>query len=149
MHIANLNLEICAVLVDSELIEVDENGVLVASMAKLCSPPAHLDSGRTRFHLLRKLSICGKSADGVIEVEKGDAFSIIFLFDLIEFFEVSILESKIIKLCEKSWNLKFMSSHPSKAFLDFCERGNAVFFYDAKQGDLSLEIKFKRIKYFK
>jgi len=149
MHIAKLNLNICAVFIDSEPVEVDENGLLVASVAKLCSPPAHLDSGRTRYHFLRKISICGKSADGLIEVEKGDAFSIIFLFDLIEFFEVSILESKIIKVCEKSWNVKFMSSHPSKAFLDFCGRGNAVFFYDAKQGDLSLEIKFKRIKYFK
>jgi len=80
----------------------------------------------------------------VIDVGEERKFSITFLFDLIEFFESSILESKVIKTCEKALNLKFISNHPSKAFLDPCEWGSAVFFYDAKQGDLSLEIKFER-----
>jgi hypothetical protein len=37
-----------------------------------------------------------------------------------------------------------MSNHPSTAFLESCEWGQAIFFYDAKQGDLSLEITFQR-----
>ena len=144
MSIAKIDLEHGAVCVDSQPIEFDENGVLLASIAKLCPTPVLTRHGRTRYQLLRKVSVYGKTADSVIEVEEGGKFSITFLFDLIEFFESSILESKVIKACEKSWNLKFMSDHPSTAFVDSCDWGSAVFFYDTKQGDLSLEIKFSR-----
>lgn len=144
MHIAKIDFQRGAAILDSQPIEVDENGVLLASIAKLCSHPVPINHRRTRYQLLRKVSVCGKTADSVIEVEEGGKFSMTFLFDLIEFLESNILESKVIKACEKSWNLKFMSDHPSTAFLDSCEWGSAVFFYDAKQGDLSLEIKFSR-----
>jgi hypothetical protein len=106
--------------------------------------PIHKNHGRTRYHLLKKVSVFGKSADGVIEVGEEGVFSLTILFDLIEFFTSSMLESKVIKACEKSLNLKFMSNHPSTAFLESCEWGSAVFLYDAKQGDLSLEIRFER-----
>lgn len=144
MHTIKLDLKHGSASVDSTPIAIDEKGVPTKSIAKLCSPPLQTDEGRTRYHLLRKVSVCGQSADGVIEVGEGGAFSLTILFDLIEFFTSSILESKVIKACEKSLNLKFMSNHPSTAFLESCEWGSAVFFYDAKQGDLSLEIKFER-----
>lgn len=144
MHIIKLDLKNGSASVDSSSIEVDANGVLIGSIAKLCSRPVSTNHGRTRYHLLRKVSVCGQSAEGVIEVGEKGAFSLTLLFDLIEFFTSSILESKVIKACEKSLNLKFMSTHPSTAFLESCEWGSAVFFYDAKQGDLSLEIRFER-----
>jgi len=144
MHAIKLDLKHGSASVDSAPIEIDENSALVGSVATLCSRPIHTNKGRTRYHLLRKVSICGQAADGVIEVGEGGAFSITLLFDLIEFFTSSILESKVIKACEKSLNLKFMSNHPSTAFLESCKCGSAVFFYDAKQGDLSLEIRIER-----
>lgn len=64
------------------------------------------------------------------------------LFDLIEFFEISVLESKVLKACEKKLNINFTSNHPSTASLE-CEWGQIIFFYDAKQGDLSLDITFQ------
>jgi hypothetical protein len=131
-------------LVDSAPIAVDEKGVLAGSIAKLCSPPIQTDEGRTQYHLLRKVSIFGKSADCVIEVGEGRVYAVTFLFDLIEFFEFSVLESKVLKACERSLNAKFISNHPSTAFLDSCEWGQVAFFYDAKQGDLSLDIMFHR-----
>ena len=143
MHTIKLDLNHGSVSVESKPIEVDANGVLVDSIAKLCSPPTHTNQGRTRYRLLTKVSVCGQSADGVIEVGEGRVFSITFLFDLIEFFTSSILESKVIKACEKSLNFRFVSNHPSTAFLDSCGWGSAVFFYDEKQGDLSLEIRFE------
>jgi hypothetical protein len=144
MHIIKLDLKHGSASVDSAPIKVDENGVLAGSIAKLCSPPIRTDEERARYRLLRKASVCGKPADCVIEVGEGRVCAVTFLFDLIEFFESSILESKVLKACEKSLNLKFMSSHPSTAFLESCEWGQAIFFYDAKQGDLSLEITFER-----
>lgn len=144
MHIIKLDLKHGLASINSAAVEVDEKGILVGSIAKLSSPPIHTNQERTRYHIIGKVSVCGQSANCVIEVEDGTKLSITFLFDLIEFFESSILESKVIKACEKALNLKFISNHPSNAFLDQCEWGNAVFFYDAKQGDLSLEIKFKR-----
>jgi hypothetical protein len=142
MHIIRLNFNDGVVLVDSAPIAVDENGVLAESIKKQCLPPIETDEGRTQYRLLKKASICGKSADGVIEVGEGRVCVVTFLFNLIEFFTSSVLESKVLKACEKSFNQNFMSNHPSTAFADFGERGQAVFFYDAKQGDLSLQITF-------
>src|SRR5579875_3121659 len=124
MHIIKLDLKHGLASIDSVAVEVDENGILVGPIAKLCSPPAHTIHGRTRYRLSTKVSVCGQSADGVIEVGEGRAFSLTFLFDLIEFFTSSILESKIIKACERSLNLRFVSNHPSTAFLDSCEWGS-------------------------
>lgn len=142
MHIVKLDLKHGLVYIDSSPIKVDEKGVLAESIAKLCPPPIRASEGQARYRLLGKVSVCGKSADCVIEVGEGRVCTVTFLFDLIEFFESSILESRVLKACEKSLNVNFISSHPSTAFLDSCEWGQAIFFYDAKQGDLSLEIKF-------
>ena len=144
MHNAKLNLKHGLVLIDSATIAVDEKGALTESIARLCSPPSRTDAGRTQYRLLKKVSIFGRSADIVIEVDNGVVYAITFLFDFIEFFESSVLESKVLKACEKSLNVKFISDHPSTAFLKPCEWGHAVFFYDAKQGDLSLDITFQR-----
>ncbi|WP_198120762.1 hypothetical protein [Massilia rhizosphaerae] len=144
MHIIKFDLKHGSASLDSAPIAVDENGVLAGSIAKLCSPPIQTDEGRTQYRLSRKASVCGKSADGVIEVGGGRVCAVTFLFDLIGFFESSVLESKILKACEKSLNQNLISNHPSTAFLDSCEWGRAIFFYDVKQGDLSLDITFQR-----
>lgn len=144
MHQIKLNLRQGSAFVDSAPIAVDGKGVLAGSIAKLCSPPIQTDDGRMQYRLLRKGSVCGKSVDGVIEVAEGRVCAVTFLFDLIEFFGSSILESKVIKAFEKSLDLNFISHHPSSAFLDPCEWGHVIFFYDAKQGDLSLDITFQR-----
>lgn len=78
----------------------------------------------------------------MIDVEEDCSIVFTFLFDLIEFFDCSILESKIVKKCESFLGVKFISNHPSSASLDSCDWGHVMFFYDAKQGDLSLEINF-------
>jgi hypothetical protein len=143
MHTVKLDLKHGLVLVDSSPLAVDEKGVLAGPIAKLCSPPIQTDEGRTQYRLLGKASVFGKSADGVIEVGEGRVCVVTFLFDLIEFFESSILESKILKACEKSLNLTFVSNHPSEAIFASSEWGRAIFFYDAKQGDLSLNINFE------
>jgi len=143
MHSFKLNLEKGLVLLDSKNIATEENGVLAESVAKLCSPPTQTDDGRTRYYLLGKASIFGKSANVVIEVGEGRIYTVTFLFDLIEFFESSILKSRVLKSCEKSLKLKFKSDHPTTAFLEFPQWGKIVFFYDPKQGDLSLNIVFQ------
>jgi hypothetical protein len=143
MHIIKFDLARGSASIDSTPIAIDEKGVLAGSIAKLCSPPIQTDEGRTQYRLLRKASVCGKSADGVIEVGEGRVCAVTFLFDVIEFFDSSILESKALKACEKSLNLNFISNHPNTAFLDSCEWGRAIFFYDPKQGDLRLDITFQ------
>ena len=143
MYKIKLDLEHSSVSVDSATIEVDTKSMLAGSIAKLCSPPIRTDKGWSRYHLLGKSSVFGKSADCVIEVGEGRVCTITLLFDFIEFLESSILESKILKAFEKSFNVRFISNHPSTAFLDFCDWGQATFLYDAKQGDLSLEITFQ------
>lgn len=143
MHTIKFDLRQGIVWINSTSIAVDEKGHLSESIVKLCSPPTQTSEGRTRYRLLRKSSVFGKSADTVIEVREGRVHSVTFLFDLIEFFNISVLESKILKACEKYLSIRFISDHPSTAFLDSFEWGMAAFFYDAKQGDLSFEIRFQ------
>jgi hypothetical protein len=112
------------------------------AIENLCSAKIHQDKFRIRYKFLQKFNICGNSADGVIDVEEDCSIVFTFLFDLIEFFDCSILQSKIVKKCESFAGVKFISNHPSSASLDSCDWGHVTFFYDAKQGDLSLEIKF-------
>lgn len=143
MNAAKLDLKNGSVFINSELVRLDEKGALVRPILKLCSPPTKKDEGKIQYRLLDKVSVFGKSADCVIEVKDETIYATVFLFDFIEFFESSILESKIIKLCEKSSGQKFLSDHPSTAFLKDCKWGQVIFFYDAKQGDLSLNIIYR------
>lgn len=144
MHTVRLYLKTGLVLIDSACVSIDEKGTLAGSIAKLCSTPTKNDEGTTIYRLLKKANVCGKSAECVIEIGEEKLFTITFLFDFIEFFEYSALESKIIKTCENSSKLNFVSDHPTIAFLSPCKWGQARFFYDPKQGDLSLNIIFKR-----
>ncbi|MEW7848898.1 hypothetical protein AB2N08_09380 [Massilia aurea] len=144
MYIAKLDFKRGSTFIDSTSVELDDNGVLIDSIAKKCSPPTNLNYERSRYHLLGKVSVFGQSASCVIEVGEGRILRINFLFDLIEFFESSILESAIVKAYENSLSLKFLCDHPSTAYLDVCEWGSATFFYDAKPGDLSLDVAIKR-----
>ncbi|WP_312512132.1 hypothetical protein [Massilia sp.] len=143
MNTIKLDLTHGSVFFDSEIIAVNEKGILAKSIAKLCSTPTQTDEGRTQYRSSRKAIFCGQSCDVVIEIGEGRLYAVAFLFDLIEFFESSILESKVLKACEKSLNVKFMSDHPSAAFLDPFNWGQVVFSYDPKQGDLSLDIIFE------
>lgn len=145
MHIIKLDLKHGSAFIDAIPIAVDEKGALTNPIAKLCSPPIQTDEGRTQCSLLKKAAAFGESADCVIEAGEGRVWAVTFLFDLIEFFESSILESKVLKACENSLNLVFISKHPSTAYLYPCEWGQVIFFYDAKQGDLSLGITFQPI----
>jgi hypothetical protein len=128
MHITKFDLKHGSASVDSAPIAVEGKGALAGSIAKLCSRPIQTDEGRTQYRLLRKVSVCGKSADGVIEVGEGRVCAVTFLFDLIEFFESSVLESKVIRACEKSFNVNFVSNHPSTAFVESCEWEQVTFF---------------------
>lgn len=110
MHIIQLDLQHGLGSIDSSPIELCRNGLLVDSIAKLCSPASHVSPDLARYCLLRKVSVCGHWADCVIEVEEGRTISITFLFDLVEFFGSSILESKTVRTCEKSWKLNFQSA---------------------------------------
>jgi len=143
MHTITFDPKNGSVFVNSTPIAVDEKGVLVGSIARLCGPPLQTDENRIQYRLLNKTSVCGKSADSVIEIGEGRLSAVAFLFDSIEFFESSILESDVLKACEKSWNLNLISDHPSTASSDLCNWGRLIFYYDFKQGDLSLEITFQ------
>ena len=144
MHSINLDLINGSASMDSESIKTDSADVLVGSIARVCSPPLHMANGKTSYRFLNKVNLSGHSADAVIEVEEGGLLRLTLLFDLIVFFESSVLESKIVKALEKSSKVKFTSNHPSTASLGLRGWGSATFFYDAKQGDLSLEFLTER-----
>jgi len=144
MNTIKLDLIHGSVFINSGIIVMNERGILAESIAKLFSPPAQTDEERTQYRSSRKATLFGQSCDVVIEIEERRLYTVAFLFDLIEFFEASILESKVLKACEKSLNVKFISDHPSSAFLAPRKWGQVVFSYDPKQGDLSLDIIFDR-----
>lgn len=140
MLLISLHLKDCGIFIDSRPIAFGKK-FFPDAIENFCSTKIHQDKFRIRYKFLQKFNICGNSADGVIDVEEDCSIVFTFLFDLIEFFDCSILESKIVKKCESFLGVKFISNHPSSASLDSCDWGHVMFFYDAKQGDLSLEIK--------
>ena len=141
MLLVSLHLKDCGIFIDSRPI-IFGGKFFPNTIENLCSTKIHQDKFRVRYKFLQKFNICGNSADGVIDIEEDCSIVFTFLFDLIEFFNYSIIESKIVKKCESFLGVKFISNHPSSASLDSCDWGHVTFFYDAKQGDLSLEIKF-------
>lgn len=141
MLLFRLDLKDCAIFIDSRPIIFGKK-IFPNAFENLCLTQTHQDEFRTRYKSLQKFNIFENSADGVIDVEEDCSIVFTFLFDLIEFFDCSILESKIVKKCESFLDVKFISNHPSSASLDSCDWVHVMFFYDAKQGDLSLEIKF-------
>jgi hypothetical protein len=141
MLLVSLHFKDCGIFIDSRPIIFGKK-FFPDAIENLCSAKIHQDKFRIRYKFLQKFNICGNSADGVIDVEEDCSIVFTFLFDLIEFFDCSILQSKIVKKCESFAGVKFISNHPSSASLDSCDWGHVTFFYDAKQGDLSLEIKF-------
>jgi len=141
MLLVRLDLKDCSIFVDSQPIIFGKK-FFPNAFENLCLTQIHEDKFRTRYKILQKFNICGNSAAGVIDIEEDSSIFFTFLFDLIEFFDCNILESKIVKKCQSFWGAKFISNHPSSASLDSCDWGHVMFFYDAKQGDLSLEIRF-------
>jgi hypothetical protein len=93
MNIVQVDLIHGSVSIGSTPVEIGINGALVSSIAKLCATPTQTNRGYTCYRLLRKISVCGNPTDGVIEAGTQREISVIFLFDLIEFFESSIFES--------------------------------------------------------
>lgn len=78
MHITKIDLKRSSASIDSVPIAVDEKGVLAGSIAKLCSPRIETDEGQTQYCLLRKVSVCEKSANDVIEVGEGRVCTVTF-----------------------------------------------------------------------
>ncbi len=142
MHIIKIDCNNGIISIDSVPLTVGNNGTLGRAIVSLCSAPIHMGEKHTRYRLADKASILGNSADVVIDICERRCTAI-FLFDFVEFFQTSILESKILRTLKKSLKTKFLSNHPSTAILD-CEWGQARFIYDPKLGDLSLEISFEQ-----
>jgi hypothetical protein len=144
MLLVRLDLKDCGIFIDSQPIIFGKK-FFPNTIENLCSTQTHQDKFRIRYKFFKKIDVFGNSADGVIDVEENSSVLFTFLFDLIEFFDCSILESKIVRKFQSFWDVKFISNHPSSASLDSCDWGHVTFFYDAKQGDLSLEIKFYQV----
>lgn len=134
-HNGSVSLEHLAITLDS-------NGGLDSAVQAICLRPELLSSGVTRYRLARKVSVCGFVADCVIDILQGKLSCIALLFDVIQFFDQTILESKVVKAIEKKSGLHAVSAHPSSACLDPCPWGKAEFSYDPRQGDLSLVLSF-------
>ena len=147
MNIIKIDFFRGCVYIDSIPIGVDEGGALNDPVEKLCLPPSQTIQSKNLYRLSEKVSVCGQSADCVIEINGAKDLRVMFLFDLIIFFESNILESKILIAFEKKFNVEFKSNHPSNAFLESCKWGSAIFSYDAKQGDLSFEIKIQGVQH--
>ncbi|MCA1857833.1 hypothetical protein LE190_18155 [Massilia oculi] len=142
MHIIKLDIKRGTVSIDGIVIAVDKNGMLIKPITRLCLPPIHESGDRRYFRLSNKSNVCGSPADCIIEVREAKLWTVAFLFNPIEFFDSSILESTVLKKHEKDLEIRFKSKHPSSASADFGEAAQAIFFYDAKQGDLSLNVEF-------
>lgn len=124
-------------------IQLDSSGALSPAVASLCRPPETTLQGKARYRFSRKVSLLGRAADCVVDVARGKVDRVTLLFELIEFFDASVMESKIVKAVEADANARFANPHPAVAVLESLPWGEARFSYDPKQGDLSLSLQFR------
>jgi hypothetical protein len=126
------------VSVDQLPVVLGSDGRSLSPARAFATPVDVMSSGIARYRSAQKANICGFAADLVTDVKDKKLVSIALLFDLIQFFDRSILESKILRAIEKKSGLRTNSSHPATARLEQCHWGSAEFSFDPRQGDLSL-----------
>ncbi|WAS54242.1 hypothetical protein MK974_00195 [Burkholderia ambifaria] len=128
---------------DRVRIEVGDDGRLSEGVRRLCAPVQELEKGAVRYRISRKITFGGHAGECLIDVVGGRLTSVLILFDTIRFLDASITESKIVRSIAKASGLAVVSAHPTEARLEPCSWGVAEFRYDPRQGDLSLEMRFR------
>jgi hypothetical protein len=128
---------------DRMRIEVGDDARLSEGVRRLCSPVQELENGAVRYRISQKITFGGHAGECLIDVVGGCLTSVLILFDTIRFLDASITESKIVRSIAKSSGLAVVSAHPTEARLEPCSWGVAEFRYDPRQGDVSLEMRFR------
>jgi len=128
---------------DCMRIEVGDDGRLSEGVRRLCLPAQELENGAVRYRISRKITFGGHAGECLIDMIGGRLTSVLILFDAIRFLDASITESKIVRSIAKASGLAVVSAHPTEARLGPCSWGVAEFRYDPRQGDLSLEMRFR------
>lgn len=127
-----------AILVDGSVLRLDSDGGLNDPMRDMAFELKVTPDGSREWRFAEKCTTLNSHASMVIQANAMGIRSVSFLFDDIIFFSNSVLESKIIKRFDKKYNLTVTSSSRTVAVAGPFEWGAVRFFYDHKQGDLSL-----------
>jgi len=90
MLLVSLHLKDCGIFIDSRPIIFGK--VFSQMPLKIFAQLKFTKTSLGCYKFLQKFNIFGNSADGVIDVEEDCSIVFTFLFDLIEFFDCSILE---------------------------------------------------------
>ncbi|NIF42607.1 hypothetical protein F3J14_17295 [Burkholderia sp. Tr-862] len=128
---------------DRVRIEVGGDGRLSEDVWRLCSPVQALENGAVRYRISQKTTFGGHGGECLIDMVEARLTSVTILFDTIRFLDASITESKIVRSIAKASGLAVVSPHPTEARLEPCSWGVTEFRYDPRQGDLSLEMRFR------
>lgn len=127
-----------SVFIESQKIDVGSFGKLSFPASKSRPISNSLKGNEKEWHFNRTFTTLSATGSLVVRGTPEKISSICFLFDEINFFGNSILESKIIKRFEKKYDIKVVSSHPSIAEIGPFYWGKAWFSYDPRQGDINL-----------
>jgi hypothetical protein len=96
------------------------------------------DKVEGRYQSKRKFTTLSAEASIVIDVAARKIASVCILFDEVNFFEKSILESIIIKRFEKKYGISVKSHSPTVGEIGNFSWGSASFLYHHRLGDFSL-----------
>ncbi|MCU6432910.1 hypothetical protein LPB67_03855 [Undibacterium sp. Jales W-56] len=131
-----------SVFIESQKINVDSLGKSSFPVSESRSISNSMKGNEKEWHFNQAFTTLSTTGSLVVRGTQEKISSICFLFDEINFFESSILESKIIKRFENKYDIKVISSHPSIAEIGSFYWGKAWFSYDPKQGDINLCITY-------
>ncbi|MBI0327852.1 hypothetical protein [Burkholderia plantarii] len=131
-----------AVDLEQVRIAVDASGALVHDVRLLCHAPESVPNGVLRYRVAKPVALCGYAAQCVFDVGGGRIEGVAVWFDLIRFFKASITESKIVQAVAAASGLQVINPHPAKATLEPCAWGTALFSFDPRQGDLTLDLQY-------
>lgn len=131
-----------SVFIESQKIDVDSLGKLSSPVFESRQILNSLKENVREWHCNRTFTTLSATGSLVVTSGQNNISSICFLFNEINFFERSILESKIIQRFEKKYSINVVSSHPSRAEIGSFYWGGACFLYDPRQGDINLCITY-------
>jgi hypothetical protein len=100
-------------------IELDSQNQIAPPLKGLFSSGTRTLSGKTRFRSVKEGNYLGFATDVSVDVEGKRIEAIALLFRRIEFFEASILESKIVQAVQQDSGRDWVSDHPAKANLQW------------------------------
>ena len=140
----NLNFDFLkgSIYVDGLKLELDDGGIPSQPLGRVALEPEEFPENVRQWGFSEKAYVAGHAGSLVLRTLANKLVAACVQFEEINFFNRSILESKIIKRFEEEYKISVSGSRGVIGEIGTFAWGNAYFSYDPRQGDLNLCLNY-------